>query len=118
MQRRLTIVLASALLMATAASFIVYRLAGTPRSASGVFPPFASWLQPAILKRVRLSTEGDLGLVDWPAPPGPGGTILSRNKAIDRGVISAIYQGEPVTEYRLAPAGSGGRPGRHYPPPE
>ncbi len=100
------IVLASALLMATAASFIVYRLA-----AARAFPRRVPTIRIVIadrdLETGALIHEGDVRVADWPAP-GPRGAIVARNKAIDRGVISAIYQGEPVTENRLAPAGSGG----------
>jgi len=38
----------------------------------------------------------------------PKGSQVNRAGALDRGVISAIYEGEPVTESRLASAGSGG----------
>ena len=38
----------------------------------------------------------------------PVGVIRDRQAAIDRGVVSDLYQGEPILESRLAPAGSGG----------
>jgi pilus assembly protein CpaB len=38
----------------------------------------------------------------------PKGTILKMDDAVGRGVISEIYQGEPVLESRLAGIGSGG----------
>lgn len=106
MKRRLTVVLASALLMATAAGFIAYRLAAAqagPRHVSTVRIVAAA----RDLETGWLIHEGDVRVVDWPAP-GPKGAIAAKNKATDRSVISAIYQGEAVTENRLAPAGSGG----------
>jgi pilus assembly protein CpaB len=38
----------------------------------------------------------------------PKGAILKPESVIGRGVISDIYQGEPILESRLAPQGSGG----------
>ena len=38
----------------------------------------------------------------------PKGAILKPEDAIGRGVVSNIYQGEPIVESRLAPPGSGG----------
>ena len=40
--------------------------------------------------------------------PVPKGAILKPESVIGRGVISDIYQGEPILESRLAPQGSGG----------
>ena len=41
----------------------------------------------------------------------PKGAILKPEEAIGRGVISDLYQGEPILESRLAPVGSGRRVG-------
>jgi pilus assembly protein CpaB len=38
----------------------------------------------------------------------PKGAVLKPENAIGRGVVSDIYQGEPILESRLAPVGSGG----------
>jgi pilus assembly protein CpaB len=54
-----------------------------------------------------LIRDADLKMASWPAPP-PEGAILRRDTFQNRGVVSPIYQGEPVTENRLASAGSGG----------
>ncbi len=40
--------------------------------------------------------------------PLPKGAILKREDAVGRGVISDLYQGEPILESRLAAVGSGG----------
>jgi pilus assembly protein CpaB len=42
------------------------------------------------------------------AGSAPKGAILKPEAAIGRGVISDLYQGEPILESRLAPLGSGG----------
>ena len=51
--------------------------------------------------------ESDLTLADW-VGVAPKGATLKKSAALNRGVVSAIYRGEPVTENRLAPSGSGG----------
>jgi len=40
--------------------------------------------------------------------PAPKGAIMKPEQAIGRGVISDLYQGEPILESRLASVGSGG----------
>jgi pilus assembly protein CpaB len=42
------------------------------------------------------------------AGPAPKGAILKPEDAVNRGVISELYQGEPILESRLAAPGSGG----------
>jgi pilus assembly protein CpaB len=46
----------------------------------------------------------------------PAGAILTRDSVLNRGVVSSIYEGEPVTENRLAPKGSGGGLAATIPP--
>src|SRR5947209_13210131 len=54
-----------------------------------------------------LIRDSDLTLGDWLGAL-PKGAITSKNAVIGRGVVSAVYEGEPVLEGRLASAGSGG----------
>ncbi len=54
-----------------------------------------------------LVRESDLTVADW-VGSAPKGATLKKSAALNRGVVSAIYRGEPVTESRLAPTGSGG----------
>jgi len=54
-----------------------------------------------VLRDVDLATSEIVG-------PVPKGAIVDRRQAIGRGVISNIYQDEPILENRLAAAGSGG----------
>jgi pilus assembly protein CpaB len=51
--------------------------------------------------------DADLSTVEM-AGAAPKGSILNRQDAVGRGVISDIYEGEPVLESRLAPVGAGG----------
>ncbi len=109
------IVLLCALMIAGAASYCVYRLASG--SGKSVRPTTAIHIVIAArdLETGTLIREGDLKMLDWPGPP-PKGSTTSKASAIDRGVVSTIYQGEPVTEIRLAPAGSGGGLASTIPP--
>jgi pilus assembly protein CpaB len=54
-----------------------------------------------------LIKDADLKNGEWVGPL-PKGIVVKRENAIGRGVVSALYEGEPVLESRLAPAGSGG----------
>jgi pilus assembly protein CpaB len=107
MTRRLLNILILALVLATACSFLVYRLVGkrisqsthitiTPVVAASGDIKLGSILTPASLKVIQI------------AGPLPKGAILKPENAIGRGVTSDLYQGEPIIESRLAPVGSGG----------
>jgi pilus assembly protein CpaB len=107
MQRRLSIVLLCAVMIAGAASYVVYRLSGGGQKA--VKPAVATQVVVAArdLEIGTLVHESDLTLADW-VGVAPKGATLKKSLALNRGVVSAIYRGEPVTENRLAPSGSGG----------
>ena len=62
-----------------------------------------------------LIRDADLKTAAWFGPP-PAGAILKRDALLNRGVVSAIYEGELVTENRLAPIGSGGGLAATIPP--
>jgi pilus assembly protein CpaB len=59
--------------------------------------------------------KGDLTTAVRFGPPPPGG-VLKRDAFLNRGVVSTIYEGELVTEHRLAPIGSGGGLAATIPP--
>jgi pilus assembly protein CpaB len=54
-----------------------------------------------------LVTKDDLKLVPWPAASPVPGSFTEVDKAVNRGVIVAISENEPLTESKLAPIGSG-----------
>jgi len=107
MNRRLLTILLIAFVIALGCSFIVYRMVGNrimavaqPRSTSVVVA--ANDVQiGAILRSTDLTTTQMVGAL-------PKGAILKKEDAIGRGVVSALYQGEPVLDIRLAAVGSGG----------
>jgi pilus assembly protein CpaB len=106
MNRRLATVLFSAFVVAALCSYLVYRVIG---NRLGVVQPKATQVIVAatdiklgsVLRDVDLTTANFVGSL-------PKGAILKKQDAIARGVISNLYQGEPILESRLAAVGSGG----------
>src|ERR1700688_3234231 len=104
MNRRLLLILVSAFVIAAACSYLVYRVVGTrlgQQKATQVIVAVNDVKLGSVLKDADLSTTDISG-------PLPKGAILKRQDAIGRGVVSDLYQGEPIVESRLAAVGSGG----------
>jgi pilus assembly protein CpaB len=55
-----------------------------------------------------LLTKDDVKLVEWPARTPLAGGFTSVDQVTNRGVTTAIQENEPLTDGKLAPAGSGG----------
>jgi pilus assembly protein CpaB len=107
MNRRLLTVLLIAFVIALGCSYIVYRLVGN-RIMAAAQPKASSVIVAAndvklgsILKSSDLTTTQMVG-------PLPKGAIVKPENAVGRGVISDLYQGEPILDSRLAAPGSGG----------
>ena len=107
MNRRLLTILLVAFVIASGCTFLVYRIVGhlivasKPVSTTRVVAAATDIKLGTVLTASDLSTTEIAGTV-------PKGAILKPEEAISRGVISDMYQGEPILESRLAPAGSGG----------
>jgi pilus assembly protein CpaB len=106
MNRRLFFILLIAFVIAAFGSLIVYRLVGNRLGApqqktARVVAAVSDVKLGSVLRDVDLSTMDIVGIV-------PNGAILKKEDAIGRGVISDLYQGEPILENRLAAKGSGG----------
>ena len=106
MNRRLLLILVSAFVIAAAGSYLVYRvvgnrLAATQQRSTRVVVAVNDVKLGSVLRDVDLSTTDISG-------PLPKGAILKKEDAIGRGVVSDLYQGEPIVENRLAAVGSGG----------
>jgi pilus assembly protein CpaB len=107
MNRRLLTILLIAFVIASGCTFLVYRILGRMVVAS---KPVATTRVVAAATDIKLGTvlaASDLTTTEIAGTP-PKGALLKPENAVGRGVISAIYQGEPIVESRLAPAGSGG----------
>jgi pilus assembly protein CpaB len=107
MNRRLMTIIVTALAVATAASYLVYQIVKTRMIANGT--PVANRIVVAAkdLQTGTLVREADLTFANWVGTV-PKGFSLSPKDLIGRGVVSPIYEGEPVVLSRLAAAGAGG----------
>jgi pilus assembly protein CpaB len=106
MNRRLATVLFSAFAVAAICSFLVYRVIG---NRLGAVQPKATQVIVAAtdIKLGSLLRDVDLSTADFVGSL-PKGAILKKADAIGRGVVSNLYQGEPIIDSRLAAPGSGG----------
>ena len=107
MNRRLLTILLIAFFIAGFCAWLVYRLVGVRVAAS---KPAATAHVVAAAKDIPLGavlTTADLTTITI-SGSAPKGAILKTEDAVGRGVISEIYQGEPILESRLAGVGSGG----------
>src|SRR5450759_1622943 len=115
MSSRVTAILVLALLISGGATYLVYRVMvaktapGTPGGTTPVVMAARDIMLGALIKDV------DLKMAPW-AGPVPKGVVLKTDTIIGRGVISPIFEGEPVTENRLAAAGAGGGLAATIPP--
>src|SRR6185312_7581128 len=106
MNRRLSTILFLAFVVAAISSYLVYRVAGRQMHPKQT-PTTAIIVAAQDLQIGTLIKDADLTTAQWVGVP-PKGAILSKDAAIGRGVVSNLYQGEPIFESRLAAPGSGG----------
>jgi pilus assembly protein CpaB len=85
----------------------VYRIESRRTAASRPVSTVGIVAAAADIKLGAVLTASDLTTIQV-AGPLPKGAILKRENAVGRGVMSPLYQGEPIMEPRLAPVGSGG----------
>jgi pilus assembly protein CpaB len=107
MNRRLLTILLIAFVIAGACALLVYRLVGNRMVASRPVATTKVVAAATDLKLGALLNANDLTTVEI-AGTLPKGALLKAENAIGRGVVSEIYQGEPILESRLAAPGSGG----------
>ncbi len=114
MNKRVLTILLTAFVIAAACSYVVYRvvgnrlLAGAQKSTQVIVANNDVQLG-SVLRDVDLGTADISGAL-------PKGAIVNRQEAIGRGVISNLYQGEPILESRLAAPGAGGGLASTIPP--
>ena len=106
MNRRLSTILLLAFVIAAFASYVVYRVAGKQMHPA---QPVTTTIIVAAqdLQVGTLIKEADLTTAQWVGAP-PKGALLNKEAAVGRGVVSELYQGEPIFDSRLAAPGSGG----------
>jgi pilus assembly protein CpaB len=106
MNKRLLSVLGFALVVSALATVVLYRLIVT-RLADSAKPATTQIIVASHnLDLGTLIKDSDLKIVGWSGPQ-PKGAILNAADAMGRGVIAAIYEGEPILDTRLAGKGAG-----------
>jgi pilus assembly protein CpaB len=105
MNRRFVVVLIFAFIVATGASFALYRLTATQPARAE--PRVKLVLASRDLELGTILRESDVALTDWPGEV-PTGAAFHTQDFVGRGVITKIYAKEPILEGRLAPKGAGG----------
>jgi pilus assembly protein CpaB len=113
--RRLITILSSAFVLAVLCSYVVYRI--TVKQLNAPRAPQATPVVVAArdLEIGTLIKDADLTTAEWIGPL-PKGALAAKEPIVGRGVVSQVYQGEPVLETRLAGAGAGGGLAATIPP--
>jgi pilus assembly protein CpaB len=104
---RTIIVLAVAILMAAIASYGVYLAVKSMPVREVEVARTQAVVATHPLSVGTLVTKDDLKLVSWPAASPVPGMFTETDKAVNRGVIIAVSENEPLTESKLAPIGAG-----------
>jgi len=106
MNQRLFSVLTFAFVVSAGASLLLYRLIASRVTANAKQPTTQVIVAARNLELGTLLRESDLKMGDWSGPL-PTGALLRKEDVVGRGVMAAIYDGEPIIESRLAPKGAG-----------
>lgn len=107
MNQRFISVLVFAFVVAGCASLLLYRLT-LSHSSTQAAPTTAKALVAAHnLELGAIIKDTDVKDAPWSGPLPPN-AVLKREDIVGRGVTTAVYEGEPILENRLAPKGAGG----------
>jgi pilus assembly protein CpaB len=112
MTQRIVVILLIALVIATGASFLVYRAVVRQGRANATVQVVAAARD---LEVGTLIKDTDLKNSNWPGL-APKGVALKKDVVLGRGVVLPIYEGEPINESRLATPGAGGGLAATIPP--
>jgi pilus assembly protein CpaB len=104
---RTLIVVAVAVLMAGLASFGVFLAVRSMPVREVEIARVQAVVAARALTVGMLVTKDDVKLVPWPAANQVPGSFTEIEKVVNRGVIVATAENEPLTEAKLAPVGSG-----------
>lgn len=106
MNQRVSGILVVALLVSGMATYLVYRIVNG-RASQPPPPPTTQVVMAARpLPIGTLIKVEDLRMGPWVGTL-PAGMMTKQEPLVNRGVVAPIYEGEPVLESRLAPAGAG-----------
>jgi len=104
--KRLISVLIFALVVSAAASYILYRVISAQFAANKTAATNRVLVATHNLENGALIKDADVRMSDWGGPV-PTGAILKTEDALGRGVVSQIYENEPILDSRLAAKGAG-----------
>jgi pilus assembly protein CpaB len=107
MNQRISTIVVVALIVSGLATYAAYRLivSRSTSSAQVTATPVVQAARPIEIGAVI--KDADLKMGAWVGSV-PAGMAVKKESLIGRGVMMAIYEGEPVMESRLAPIGMGG----------
>lgn len=104
---RTLIVLLVAVATAAAATWLVYMaIQSRPVQQVQVAQTFVVAAAKPLATGTRL-TAGDVKLVGWPTEAVIPGSFAKIEEVVDRGVLDAVAENEPLTTAKLAPVGAG-----------
>src|SRR6185295_8465397 len=107
MNQRLLSVLIFAFVVSAGASLLLYRLISSRVTANAKQPATQVIVAAHNLELGTLIRDADLKMSDWNGGAPPHGAVLRKEDVVGRGVMAAIYDGEPILESRLALKGAG-----------
>ncbi len=102
MNKRFLSVVLFAVAASALVSFLIYRMVAARLSASAQAAAARVVVASRALAMGSLIREGDVKTVAWRGPVPPQ-AVTETEQAVGRGVVAAIYEGEPVVQTRLAP---------------
>ena len=104
---RTLIVLLVAVAAAAGATFLVYQAIQRRPVQQVALPQTFVVVAAKPLTTGASLTAADLKLVGWPAEAVVPGSFTKIEEVVDRGVIAAVLENEPITESKLAAVGAG-----------
>ena len=107
MNRKLLTILLIALSIAGVCAFLVAKIVGARMSAAKPVVTTKVVAAATDIQRGAVLAAKDLTTTEIQGPL-PKGVLVKPEELVGRGVVSPLYQGEPILESRLAPPGSGG----------
>jgi pilus assembly protein CpaB len=104
---RTLVVIAIALVTATAASYGVYRAVQRIPYRQVEVASVQAVVAVTHLPVGTMVTKDQVKVVAWPARSPVPGSFTSIDAVVNRGLIQPVGENEPITESKLAPTGSG-----------
>lgn len=115
MNQRISGILMIALLISGVATYVVYRVVTGRTGQPAAVPATQVVMAARPLPIGTLLKADDLKMGPWVGSTAAG-MVTKPEPLVGRGVVAPIYEGEPVLETRLAPAGAGGGLAATIPP--